>query len=60
MTSSIEMGHYDYANVRGYMNRGKVKRMVKDGWEIVNVTPIILGGMTLRQAYYFMRKAKAQ
>ena len=58
MTSTLDMNNYEYTTVRGYVNRGKVKRMLTDGWEVVSVTPVIVGGMSLTQAHYFLRRAK--
>jgi hypothetical protein len=55
---SLDMVNYEYTNVQGYVNRGKVKRMIARGWEVVSVTPVILGGFTLKQSLYFMRRAK--
>ena len=56
--TTVDMSNYEYATVRGYANRGKVKRMLADGWEVVSVTPVIASGITLTQAHYFMRRAK--
>ena len=58
--STLDMEHYDYTNVQGYVHKGKVKRMLGKGWEVVNVTPVVLGGFTLQQAHYFMRRAKTR
>ena len=57
--TTLDTHDYEYATVRGYVNRGKVKRMLNDGWTIVSVTPVIASGITLTQAMYFMRKAKS-
>lgn len=55
MTAAIV---YEYATVTGYVNRGKVKRMLRNGWEIVTATPVTAGSVTLTQAHYFLRRAK--
>jgi hypothetical protein len=55
---SLDMVNYEYTNVQGYVDRGKVKRMIARGWEVVSVTPVILGDFTLKQSLYFMRRAK--
>jgi hypothetical protein len=47
---------YHYIQRQGYINRGSVKRLVENGWEVVNYTPVIVGGFTLRQGIYTLRR----
>jgi hypothetical protein len=56
--TDLDTEEYEYNTVQGYVNRGKVKRMLKNGWEVISVTPVIMGGFSLKQAHYFMRRRK--
>lgn len=50
---------YQYVQVQGYLTRGKVKRLIGQGWETVNYTPVIVGGFSLKQGIYTLRRQAA-
>lgn len=46
---------YQYKVLTGYANRGKVKRYLDSGWEIVNAVPTA-GGTINMSTFYLRRK----
>lgn len=59
VTTRVDGVDYEYAQAQGHLTRGKVARLIGQGWEVVNYTPVIVGGITLRQGIYTLRRAKA-
>jgi hypothetical protein len=58
MSQPLDMQTYEYTTVQGYVNRGKVARLLGKGWTIEGVTPIQLGGFTLKQSLFLLKRAK--
>jgi hypothetical protein len=57
VNTRVDGVEYEYTQVQGYLTRGKVKRMIqREGWEVVNYTPVIAGGFNLKQGIYTLRK----
>jgi hypothetical protein len=55
----MDMQMYEYTTIQGYVNRGKVARFLRNGWVIESVTPVQLGGFTLKQSVYLLKRAKS-
>lgn len=47
---------YERKTVRGYANKGPVAKMLADGWEIENVQQVQLGGTTLKQGTFLLKR----
>lgn len=48
---------YQRKSVRGYADKGPVANMLAEGWEIESFTPFTVGGSTLKQGIFLLRKA---
>lgn len=48
---------YERQTVRGYVNKGKVAKMLADGWEIESSQQVQVGGSSLKQATFLLRRA---
>jgi len=47
---------YQRTTVRGYIDKGKVAKMLGDGWEIESIAPVQVGGNTLKQGIYLLKR----
>jgi hypothetical protein len=47
---------YQRQVVQGYPDKGKVAKLLGEGWEIENVQQVQLGGTTLKQATYHLKR----
>lgn len=50
---------YERKVVQGYAHKGPVAKLLAEGWEIESTQQVQLGGNTLKQATYHLRR-KAQ
>ena len=55
MSAGVE---YEYKQVQGYTDKGKVAKLLSKGWEIVESQPVMLGHVTLNQRHFFLRRPK--
>jgi hypothetical protein len=47
---------YERRTVRGYVDKGPVAKLLADGWEIDHVQQVQLGGNTLKQATFLLKR----
>lgn len=47
---------YQRQSVRGYADKGKVAKLLAEGWEIENVQQVEFGGNTLKQATFLLKR----
>lgn len=58
-TPSVGADGYERKTVRGYADKGPVAKLLAEGWEIENVQQVQLGGTTLKQGTYLLRRKAA-
>jgi hypothetical protein len=52
----VDGTEYHYGQAYGYLHKGKVKKLIEQGWESVNFTPAQVGGWSLKQGLYTLRR----
>lgn len=50
---------YQRQSVRGYADKGKVAKLLGDGWEIEHITPVQVKGTTFGKQGIYLLKRKA-
>ena len=51
---------YERKAVNGYANKGKVARMLAEGWEIESFTPAQIAGTSLKQGLFLLKRRVPQ
>lgn len=54
--AKVSADGYERKTVQGYADKGRVAKLLAEGWEIENVQQVQLGGTTMDQAKYLLRR----
>lgn len=47
---------YERTSIRGYVDKGKVAKLLAEGWEIESATPVQIGGTSIKQSMFMLRR----